>query len=259
MYETLGIGAAFVGATVALVLAIYFGARRVLSDDVEEKTSDLAGSVLFRISGLHGLVLALVFASDVVEYQQLNFESTTETNAVADIFFDIERYGAPEAQDVQTALRTYVELAARQEWQHLGKTGTLLSSAWIEWDRVYETILDLKPATPRETALRDNMLKDIHVIAGTRDLREHHALTGTSSFFWFAAIAGVVLVAGCYYFYPPNRNNLILLSLFAAYTGIILFIIYAMSNPFSPPGALRPDILEAQLSKLVVTPTLQTD
>ena len=82
------LGLGLIVATVAAVLVAYFGMRRIMPAEPDERTRDLAASVLFRISALHGLVLALVFASEVVQYQQLGFEIAAEVNAVSDIYYD---------------------------------------------------------------------------------------------------------------------------------------------------------------------------
>ena len=115
-------GVVIVLATVLAVLGAYLGARKVMRIEPEDQTRDLAGSVLFRISALHGLVLALVFASEVVEYNQLAFESAVEVNAVSDVYYDAGRYGE-EAQTVRTAVRDYLQVVPTQEWASLGKDG----------------------------------------------------------------------------------------------------------------------------------------
>lgn len=215
----------------------------------EDQTRDLAGSVLFRISALHGLVLALVFASEVVEYNQLAFESAVEVNAVSDVYYDAGRYGE-EAQTVRTAVRDYLQVVPTQEWASLGKDGELSSQAWADWETAYLAILDLEPSTTRQTALKANMLKKIHAISENRDLREHHAKSSLGPLFWIAALAGVLLISVSYYPFPPKRDNVILLSVFAAYTGFILYTIFAMSNPYSAPSALEPTLFLDLISEL---------
>ncbi|MCY0153015.1 hypothetical protein OEG86_13090 [Hoeflea alexandrii] len=59
-----------------------------------------------------------------------------------------------------------------------------------------------------------------------------------SAMFWFAAMAGVVLIALAYYPYPVQRHNVMLIVMFGAFTGLVLFFISAFSNPFDPPGAI---------------------
>ena len=233
------IGSGIILASIAVVLTVYFGTRLVLGADPDDRTRDLAASVLFRIAALHGLVLALVFASEVVEYHSLAFESANEVNAISDVYYDAARYGE-DASGVRDALKEYLEIVPSEEWRSLGEEGKLSSDAWAQWDAAYERVLDLDATSPRQVALRDNMLRKIHLIAENRDLREHHAKTALSPMFWVAALVGVVLISIGYYSFPPKRANLALLSIFAGYTGLILFTIYAMSNPFSAPAALQP-------------------
>jgi len=233
------IGGGIILATIAVVLAIYFGARRILGTEPAESTQDLSASVLFRISALHGLVLALVFASEVVEYNSLEFESAIEVNAISDVYYDAARYG-DDGQGIRPILQAYLETVISEEWLGLGDEGGLSSQAWTHWNAAYDFVLDLNPSSPRQVALRDNMIEKIHVIAVNRDLREYHAKTSLGLVFWIAAIVGVFLISVGYYSFPPKRDNLILLSVFATYTGLILFTIYAMSNPFSAPVALEP-------------------
>ena len=243
------IGAAVIIITVAVVLLCYFGMRHIMPDNPDDRTKDLSGSVLFRISALHGLVLALVFASEVVEYQQLGLEIATEVNAVSDVYYDAARYG--EAADgIQSIMQEYLKVVQADEWQQLGTNGDLSGQAWAQWDAGYQLILDLPAATPRHESLRENMLRKIHLIAQNRDLREHHAKSSLNVLFWVAALIGVLLVAAAYYTFTASRSNVILISMYAAYTGFILFTIYAMSNPFVAPAAFEPVLFKELLTEL---------
>ena len=62
-----------VGGTVALAIGSYLLGRKLLLPLSGEETRDLAGSVIFRVSALHGLILALVFAGSVVGRRVLRF------------------------------------------------------------------------------------------------------------------------------------------------------------------------------------------
>lgn len=239
-----------IAATIGIVLAVYFGTRAVLHPEPDDKTTDLAGKVLLRIAALHGLVLALVFASEVVEYNQISFESANETNAVSDAYYDSVRYDAEATEDIRTSLHRYLDIASTSEWSSLGRGDGLQDEAWHSWDQAYEAALDLVPETHRQEALRRNILEKIHAVAANRDLREHHATTSLNPLFWIAALAGVFVIAVGFYPFPPKRENIFLLSAYAAYTGLILFTIYAMSNPYVQPAALEPVLFERLLLEL---------
>ena len=231
-------GTGFIAGTAALTLLCYLGMRWLAGPDPEQSTKDLAGSVIFRVSALHGLILALVFAQEMVEYQQLKFESTIEANALADVYFDAGRYGPEAAEAVQGVVKEYLELVVTREWEQLGNRDRLFGPAWGRWDAAYQAVLDLEPANGRQASLRSHMLDRIHLVSETRVKRENHADNSISGMFWFAAMAGVVLIALAYYPYPVVRHNIMLIVMFGAFTGLVLFFIYAFSNPYSPPGAI---------------------
>ena len=233
-------GAIFVGGTIALTLASYFLMRWITGGEAETHEKDLASSVIFRISALHGLILALVFAQEMFSYQQLRLQTAIEANAIADIYFDAGRYGGGHNVAIQKELNDYIAVVVDKEWQELGETNRLSPEAWTQWDQAYNAVLDLVPANPREQSLRNHMLDRIYLIADSRTKRESTVADSMNAIFWFAALSGVFFIALAYYSYPPRRRNILLISMFGAYTGIILFLIYAFSNPYIQPAELSP-------------------
>ena len=234
------IGSIFVGGTIALTLACYFLMRWMSGNEHENHERDLASSVVFRVSALHGLILALVFAQEMFSYQQLRLQTATEANAIADIYFDAGRYGDTEKVKIQKELSDYIRVVIDKEWRGLGETNRLSPEAWTQWDEAYRAILDLVPTNPRQQSLRNHMLDRIYLVSESRTKRESTVADALSGIFWFAAISGMIFIALAYYSYPPTRRNVVLISLFGAYTGVILFLIYAFSNPYMQPAELSP-------------------
>jgi hypothetical protein len=241
------IGAAFVLGTIAIAWAFYFGMRLALAQRVADDTRELAGSVIFRVSAMHGLILALVFAQELETYKDLRSSLVEEATAIADIYNDIRRYGGPQVVPVQDALSRYAHVAAGEEWLVLAREDRLLSDAWSLRETVYLLVLDLAPQGTRGETLRDHMLKAIQRIAAIRQSRENMAKNPINPLFWFAAVAGVALVSMPYFVFRPNTVNLLLLSIYGAFTGIVMFIIYALSDPFSSPGLLEPAAMQRLL------------
>ncbi|HEY4199181.1 MAG TPA: hypothetical protein VGM83_01345 [Devosiaceae bacterium] len=245
-------GLAFILGTIVLSLLIYAAARRIAGNDVPPRHREMAGTMVVRIGALHALILALVFAQEMVDYQKLRSETATEVNAIADVYNDAARYGAVVQVPIQQALSRYVGIVVEKEWHSLGTTGELAQEAWNAWEEAYDLVLDIIPTSLRETSLRDHMLADIHAISESRSLREGDRADSLAGMFWFAAIAGVILIAIGHYVYPPERHVLVLLSLFSAYTGIILFLIYGFSNPYRPPAGLPPGAFERFQQEIAV-------
>lgn len=249
-------GIAFISGTVALSLGAYLLARRLTGGRTSDRHKEMAGAMVARIGALHGLILALVFAQEMTAYQRLETQTAAEASAVADVYNDAARYDRVALKPLQEHMTEYLRLVVDSEWAALGAGRGLDNGAWAAWNRAYETVLNLQPTNAREASLRDHMLSSLHGISTARDMRQGEADTSMASLFWFAALSGVVLIAIGYYIYPPERQNLVLMTLFSAYTGVILFLIFGFSNPYSPPAALTPAPLEKLAVKLhAIEPT----
>lgn len=235
-----GICAAFVGIAVAIVLGSYFVARMVLSGGDTERTNEAASAVGTRLATLYGLILALVYAQELSDYKDIRAALVDEAIAIADVFHDVQRYGGPEVAPVQKDLRDYVSTAAGDEWDSLGRGKILSSRAWAYWEDAYERLLDLKPSNDRQHFLANRMRDRITTIARLRQTRTAPVGEDFNGVFWAPAIIGLVLLAIPFYVFRPSRSHLILLSAFGAYSGVILFFIYAFSNPFQKPVRIEP-------------------
>ena len=238
---SLVIGVAFAVGAVAVVLAIYFSARTLLSPGEDHhRTFDVASSVAFRIAALYGLILALVYAQELDDYKQIRANLAEEAVAVADVYNDVARYGGEAVAGVQGGLAAYLEAVVEEEWPMLARKEGLSPRAWQEWDAVYLALLDLTPADDRQRYLADRMRDRVTAIARFRQIRESTATGAFTGLFWGPATIGLVLLAIPFYVYPPTRNNLTLIAIFGLYSGVVLFFIYMFANPFEAPGRLQP-------------------
>lgn len=246
-------GLAFVIGTILIAWAVYFTMRRIAGDALEVETETLAGSVIFRVSALHGLILALVFAQELVNYNQLHENIVSEATAIADIYHDIGRYDTEAESTVREALSAYLHTVVETEWDILAREDPLSARGWELRETVYLALLDLTPETPRQVSLRTHMMSKIQLIAELRQERENTSLHDVSYLFWAAALVGVILVTIPYFIFSPSRLNLVLLSVYAGFSGFVMFVIFAFSDPFSEPGALPPTAFERLLETEIGT------
>ncbi|MCF1503510.1 hypothetical protein L0F51_07020 [Afifella sp. H1R] len=242
-------GLIVVVGTVAIAFASYFLARTLLSSRGPEDSKDLAGSVVIRVSALHGLILALVFAQELANFDQIGDGLSTEAALIGDVFYDLERFDADITQKARDDLATYTGIVLNEELPALADGEPLLRKAWESWDDVYDAILDLEPQNVRQVALKPLLIKNVHEISQLRLKREEAAEDGVNGLFMLAALLGVALTAAAYFAFPPTVPNLLLLSIFGTYTGLIVFFVIAFAYPYSEPGEVRP----VELQKLYVS------
>lgn len=235
------LGACFVVVSVSIVLGVYLGMRRLFNPGAEgDRTHEAANTMAVRIAALHGLILGLVYAQELDDYKGVRTALTEEAVAVADIYNDARRYAGIETAAIQASLAGYLRAVVDEEWDLLGRERRLSPDAWRHWEATYGSLLNLVPVDDRQRFLADRMRHRVTDIARLRQMREATAAGGFSSMFWAPAVAGIVLLSMLFFVYRNSRTNMLLMGLFGAYSGVILFFIYAFANPFEPPGRLDP-------------------
>ncbi|KAB0679856.1 DUF4239 domain-containing protein [Aureimonas leprariae] len=258
-FVSLVIGLLFAIVAIVLVLGAYFTARALFGPTHEgDRTHEAAIGIATRIAALHGLILALVYAQELDDYKDVRGGVTEEAIAISDVFNDMRRYGGTEVAAVQQGVAQYVATVVGEEWAALGRGEGLSTKAWLQWNAVYERLLDLSPTTDRQRFLADRMRARITAVAKLRQTREATATGRFSGLFWGPAIIGLILLAMPLYVYRPSRTHLALFALFGAYSGVILFFIYGFANPFANPGKLEPTpflrLLEGDVGKILPLP-----
>ena len=229
----------FIAGAMALAFGPYVLARRFFHQRASERTYDLAGSVLFRIGALHALILALMFAHVTSLFLDLRKAVTDEAAATADVYHDLRRYDVDTTDLIRRDLALYAGTVINDEWPLL-KENRISSEAWEQWQKVFNAILDLEPKNQRQRDLRMFMLANMEDIARYREHRHIGAKGNVPPMFWIVAIAGFALVSLPYFVFEPSPTNMMLLFIFAAYNGLVLYVIYATGLPFESPIIVEP-------------------
>lgn len=229
----------FVTATLALALSSYAITRLLLCRNGETK-NDLAGPIFTCVGALHALILALVFAQELINVRDISTASAREAVLVGDAFYDLRRYDPEVTLPIRRDLATYVHLVLNEEWALLSERDSLHPQAWAAWERAYHAALDLTPQSDRQEVLKDIIVDDLREVSGLRRVRENAAIANIHGLFMMAAIAGLVLTAAGLFTHAPKLQNIVLLGIFSTYTGLIVFFVVAFSNPYHAPGVVLP-------------------
>lgn len=247
------LAAIFIFGAIVTALGLYALGRAFALPRAFEDTRDLAGSVIFRVSSLHGLILALVFAQEFVNYQAIRDGVRREAVALGDIYFDARRYGegTPEIEAIQQAVADYLRIASGVEWDELGRKEHLDGRGWALREEIYRRVLELEPASLPQETMRAHMVVRAQQLAELRNVRQAAAQQEVSELFWIAALTGFAFVVLPYFIYAPKALNIFLIAVFAGYNGLILMFIFAFSNPFLPPGQLQPTPFVDRLERTI--------
>jgi hypothetical protein len=243
-------GLFFIGGTFAITFGVYFATRFLLGARSDSDARELASSMVFRVAALHGLILALVFAQELSNLNNLKQAIDNEANQLEGIFNDLQRFADTDGpnvvptKNIRKTIALYVREAIGSEWASLNDQRRLSVEASNHWNEVYRLILDLPTTNERQTWLRGHMLTKIDAVNIERDAREIAAATDISPVFWIVSYIGVAAIAALYFTFAPSLVNIFLLTVYSIYISVVLFFIDMFDYPFSSLGLVRPVALQ---------------
>ena len=229
----------FLGAPL-LTLGAYVLTRHLMRRAMSEDTADVAASIAFRIAALHGLMISLVFAGEIQNYQQLRFLTRSEATALSEMYADLRHWDDEFGASVRLMIIEYAKVVETEEWPLLASSGVLSKRAWQVLNDIHDKIVAVTPETAAQVEAKSVLLDKARLISKTRHERWHRWSLSLPLVFWIAAIGGLIFVSASFFAYRPSAANLVLMGLYGLYTGVVLSIIHTLSQPYAPPASLPP-------------------
>ena len=229
----------FGGLAVAVWFCGYWISHRwIVGPRVDSTTINNSVGQLIRVCGaLLAFLVALTFTRVSENREQLKDNMEVETAQLRDIYHDAGRLGEGASQ-LRDVLSQYVRSLHEDEWPALTEN---IRSEKTEalFQQMEEATLGLDCSSPAEEMLRDRILQDLDEISDFRQERLYKSESSLPGFFFLVSF-GYLIVAMFMGAYALNRTNVILMAMGAAFVGSVLYLIVAMSNPFSGPLPLEP-------------------
>ena len=232
------------GATVA-ALAVYFASRLFIPAGGADGLRDAATNVGRVVGTLMSLLLALAFGYDIAHWRTIGDAVDHEAVAVSGAFSGLRLYDAEATEDLRQTLIDYTASVIEDDWpalaqNELGAGGDELLR------RLRIGALRLAPTQSAQEELWLHILDDIDSLTDHRLIRLNHALAQTPVYIP-VVIFGFLVTIACLGINPPRLSFLVLVSLYASFVGLALYLVVSLSDPFSGGNTVDPAAFERLL------------
>ena len=231
----------FIVAFVLIGLLAYGITRFIMLKGITADNREIANQLL-RVSGaLLALLLSLTFADVRSELVRLRDSIDLEAAQIVDMYSDLDIYGTEESKLIQQKLKAYTIALIEKEWEQLSMQSFDLYTFRLA-EEIQEDILNLEPESEKQKLLRSNLLEDLDEISDYRQMRQYASKSDPPIFFYISFF-GFIVTLGIFAVYPPRKNSMLLLSMYCAFIGVVIYFILALSNPFTGTMKIEPDAL----------------
>jgi hypothetical protein len=239
----------FTGAWAAVAVVgfrITLRYRLITRDDAH---NDVYGVYFSMVGLLYAILLAFVV---VVAWEQFNSaeESThTEVTRLSNLFRDSEPFPPENRDRIQGALVAYVQSVVDREYDAMadGESDGLTTRAYENiWDQFYNTRVE---GDGPAASFYDSAVGRLNELGEARRLRVLASQSTIPAPLWVLLIGGgLFTIAWLFPFsMPDTRIQTVALGTVGAFTGFVLFLIYALQHPFAGDIAIDPGVYQSLL------------
>jgi len=239
---------AVTGSAIVVLLCLFAIAglllvrRRVLPRlRVSVADSEFSGSMVQSVMVFYGLAVALIAVSVFETYSDVSKIVSQEATALAALYRDVSGYPELIRPQLQNELRDYAQYVIHKAWP-LQRRGQIPGGGVERMNRFQATLIGFEPATEGQKLLHGETLRAYNHLIEARRLRLDSVGTGLPAMMWVVIMvgAGISLSASFFFKVEDARLHGTLVTLLAAFMGLVIFMIFALDRPFRGELGLPP-------------------
>jgi hypothetical protein len=209
---------------------------------------EVAGFLYSMVGVVYAVLLG--FITVVVWQQHRDTQNYVQQEAVrvSNMLRDAQVFPDPVRKVLRQKLVAYGRAVVSDEWNTMAKrqSSPLASRAY---EKIWETVYEIQPETEREGAFYRESITRLNELSGIRRSRLLSSQSRIPSLLWGLLIGGAAIsIAFTYMFGTKNIwSHVLTAGALAGLIGFVLFLILALSCPFSGSLCISPDPLESVL------------
>lgn len=222
---------------------LLFVRRRVLPRlRIHASDSEFSGSMMQCVMVFYGLAVALIAVNVSQTYSDTSKIITGEASALNALYRDVSSYPEPHRAELQQGLREYTQQIIHEAWPLLQK-GKTPTAGFLYMTRFQALLNKFEPASEGQKILHGETLRAYNLLIQSRNQRLDAASTSLPGVMWAVIVIGAVIGLCATFFFKVEDPRLhgILVTLLAAFMGLVIFMILALDRPFRGDLGLSPE------------------
>jgi hypothetical protein len=209
---------------------------------MREGDAEFSGAMLQAVMVFYGLAVALIAVSVWQSYSDASRLVSEEAAAIGALYRDVSLYPEPLRSELQKTATDYLDHLIHDAWplQSRGKVPGV--NAEIV-GRLLRGLASFEPVTEGQKLQHGESLRALNTAIIATRMRVDAGRTGLPGILWVVIGAGAVISLSAAFFFKVEDVRLhgILVTLLAAFIGLVIFMIFALDRPFRGDLGLSAD------------------
>lgn len=221
---------------------------------INMEDGEFTGAMMQSVMMFYGLAVALIAVSVWQTYSDTQKLVSGEATAVASLYRDVSSYPEPERQLLQNELKDYVQYVITEAWPQQ-RRGVVPYGGVVRMNRLQAQLTAFEPISEGQKLLHGEALRAYNQLIQARRLRLDAVHTGLPGIMWGVIVSGAFIGLTTSFFFKVGdvRLHYTLVTLLAAFIGLVMFMILALDRPFRGDLGLSPEPYQLIYDQLMTT------
>jgi hypothetical protein len=208
----------------------------------------VAGSLYSMVGVVYAVLLGFITVVVWQQHRDAQDHVQQEAVRVSNLLRDAQVFSDPVRKELRERLVAYGRAVVDDEWNTMAKRqpSPIASKAY---EKIWETVYEIQPETERERAFYRESITRLNELGGIRRSRLLSSQSRIPGLLWALLIGGAAIsIAFTFMFGAKNTwSHVLTAGSLAGLIGFVLFLILALSCPFSGSLCISPDPLVSVL------------
>ncbi len=217
-------------------------AKKYLGPHVD-KQHEKIGRLLFRVTaGLIAFLISLSYANERVAQSKIIDALETEASLLGSTVVLLREIDIPEAERIEKKLTQYVMLTVEDNWASLDKN-PYLTEGPEALREAYSLALGMKPQDRTGELIQNKLLANIDGIMQLMQVRVYSYPLLMPNLIYVLCV-GIFFMWIFYTVYTIDKVSLGFITLYNVFLGVLLYFVFALSNPLAGPLKVKAHAFE---------------
>lgn len=210
--------------------------------NLSESSNETINGFFAGVGVIYGLLVGLVAVASWDNFKNVDDISSRESSAIAALYQDISTLNEPAKAQLQGYLGNYLRYILDVAWpgHQRGESprgGSRMLSSF------HAILASYHPVSLEQETLQREALAAFNRLIEARSTRLASINSGIPGVFWVALFGGTFATIGIAYFFHLSSAALHigLVSVFGGFVGCLIFLIFAVDQPFRGQLTVQPD------------------
>jgi hypothetical protein len=220
---------------VAVACSLFFmaGVNSYWPAEQRRAHNDLIGWQLSVLGTTYAVIVGFMLYTVWINFGTADLNSDAEANSLVNVYRLSSGLAPEQGARLKELARAYGDAVVDHEWEEMAANVIPTESRAIA-RQMWQTLMDVKGASPTEINAEDHALYELSALAGYRRIRLVQSASRLPGVLWFVLLVGgvVTIASTCMFGGSNGQLHVIQVSAFALLISLVLVAIADINRPF---------------------------